>query len=102
LIGARARFYELALPLPGEDCALVLPQDARLALLSASVRGEAAAAPACALFDCVERKPDGAPYALTRRQERAKNSAMALRRLRMEWRNARAFMRVRMQVDFGG
>jgi hypothetical protein len=102
LIGARARFYEIALPLPGEACELVLPEDGRVAVLCAYAHGEPTAAPACELFDRVERRPDSAPYGLTRKQERAKNSAMALRRLRMEWRNARAYMRVRMQVDFGG
>ena len=100
-IGARARFYDIALPLPGQASALSLPGDKRIALLSLSVRSEPAAAPACDLFDRLERRPDGAPYALTRRQEKAKNSRMPLRAARMQVRNALAFLRVRRQVDFG-
>jgi len=102
IIGACARFYDIALPLPGKDSELVLPENESIMILSADVHSEALAAPACDLFDRMERRPDGAPYALTRRQERMKSSAMRLRTIRMQWRNARAFMRVRRQVDFGG
>ena len=99
LIGAYARFYDAALPLPGKRCELTLPDDGRIALLSLSVRGEPTAAPACALFDHLERRPDGAPYALTPKQEKAAKSKMRLRTARMKVRNAFAFARVRMQVD---
>ena len=102
MIGACARFYDVVLPLPGKKSALTLPEDERIMLMSAQARGEAAAAPACDLFDRVERRPDGAPFALTRKQEKRKNSPMRLRKLRVKWRDARAFLRVRMQVDFGG
>ena len=101
LVGARARFYEVSLPLTGKKSELTLPQDERIALLSLSVQGESTAVPACELFDCLERRPDGEPYALSRKQEKARNSKMRLRSARMQWRNARAFLRVRRQVDFG-
>ena len=101
LIGACARFYDAALPLPGEASALTLPDDERIALLSLAVHGEAGAAPARDLFDRLERRPDGEPCALTGRQTRAKNSVMGLRAARMAVRNALAAARVRWQVDFG-
>ncbi|MCL2494896.1 MAG: hypothetical protein FWE98_04480 [Oscillospiraceae bacterium] len=99
LIGACARFYDLTLPLPGKECELVLPQDGRIALLSLAVQGEAMAAPACALFDTLERRPDGAPFALTPKQEKAARSPMALRALGHKLRFVRSYLRVRRQVD---
>jgi len=99
LIGACARFYEIALPLPGKACEFTLPQDARIALISLAVHGEPAATPACALFDSPERRPDGAPHTLTPKQEKARSSPMRLRTARMKVRNALAFARVWLQVN---
>ena len=109
LVGACARFYDVALPLPGRECELKLPRDGRVALLSLDVYGEPAATPAYALFDSPERRPDGAPsghgaygapYALTPKQEKARSSPMRLRTARMKVRNALAYVRVWMQVNF--
>ena len=99
LIGACARFYEIALPLPGKACELKLPEDDRIALLSLEVHSEPAAAPAVDLYDHLARRPDGAPFTLTRRQEKASKSRMRLRRARMMLRIAGSFLRVRAQVD---
>jgi len=99
IVAARARFYDLALPLPGKKCELVLPADERIALVSLAVRSEPTAVPACEFFDHLERRPDGAPYLLTPKQEKARKSSMRLRTARMKLRNAFAFARVRLQVD---
>jgi len=101
LIGACARVFDITLPLPGTEATLALPREERIALLSLAVRSEPVAALACGLFDRLERRPDGESYALTRKQEKAKDSKMRLRTARMQLRNARAFLRVRRQVDFG-
>ncbi|MCL2299777.1 MAG: glycosyl hydrolase-related protein [Firmicutes bacterium] len=101
LVGACARFFEAALPLPGKESLLTLPDDERIILLSAHVRGEPLAAPAGSLFDSPARRPDGAPRALTPKQAKAKESPMRLRSARMGWRNAMSFLRVRRQVDWG-
>ncbi|MDR2686980.1 MAG: glycosyl hydrolase-related protein, partial [Oscillospiraceae bacterium] len=99
LVGARARFYEAALPLPGKKCELVLPQDQRIALISLAVHSEPAALPACEFFDSLERRPGGAPLVLTPKQERARKSPMRLRTARMKVRNAFAFARVWLQAN---
>jgi len=99
LIGACARFYDIALPLPGKQCELVLPRDERIALISLAVQSEPTAVPACALFDHLERRPACAPHMLAPKQEKARKSPMRLRTARMKMRNAFAFVRVRLQVD---
>ena len=100
LIGACARFYDISLPLPGVKCKLTLPDDERIALISLDVRSESTALPACELFDSLERRSGGALYALTPKQERARKSGMRLRTARMKVRNAFAFARVWLQVNF--
>ena len=99
LIGACARFYDVVLPLPGVKCELTLPDDERIALISLAVQSESTALPACGLFDSLERKSDGAPYALTPKQERVRKRPMRLRTARMKVRNAFAYARVWLQVN---
>lgn len=101
LIGACARFYEIKLPLYGEETTLTLPDDETIVLLSAAVYSESGAQPACDLYDQMERRPDGEPYALTPKQLKAKSSKTPLRKFTASVRMARGFLRMRMQVDFG-
>ena len=102
LVGVRARFFEIALPLPGEETTLTLPDDADIAILRAEVCGEAGAVPASPLFDEMERRPAAeVAVKLTPREEMDSKAKMPLRAVRCKLGVARAFLRLRMGIDFG-
>lgn len=100
IAGASARFYDITLPIQAGASQLTLPDDASIAIVSAAVHARPSAQPACELFDVLPRRPDSEPYALTRKQQKAKDSPMRLRKLQGKLRFAAGYLRLRKQVDW--
>ena len=95
IIGAKALFFSVALPLPPADpeggpCALTLPQAEDIVILAATVLGEASALPGSRLTDTLPLRPaEELVVNLTPKQSKAKDAKMRWR----SFRNRMAFVR---------